>query len=246
MDHPFQRRADQALHASRLGSLDDATLYALRQGEIRLDVSAGTILPLPCDEPHVGIVVEGMFRVSVGGPDGRLLTLRYLRSAELIGVPSIIGEAATIADFRAVVDTSVVLFDVRVVRSLAERDPAVALALAAELASMVRIAVGELASTAFRSVRQRVARHLLDLAISNDRHGRSVARVSQQELAEAVGSVREVVSRTLGQMRAEGVVGTGSSGIVVLDPDRLCDVAIGEGDDDAVSALAPLGLAAGA
>jgi CRP-like cAMP-binding protein len=140
----------------------------------------------------------------------------------------------------------VIVFDVGVVRSLAERDPAVALALAAELAAMVRIAVGELAATAFGSVRQRVARHLLDLAASSDRDGRAVARVSQQELAEAVGSVREVVSRTLRQLRDEGVVDTGASWIAVLDPGRLCDVAIPSANDHRPLTVSRLGLAAGA
>ena len=45
--------------------------------------------------------------------------------------------------------------------------------------------------------------------------------VSQQELAEAVGTVREVVVRVLRDLRTAGVVRTERGLIVVLDPARL-------------------------
>ena len=54
----------------------------------------------------------------------------------------------------------------------------------------------ELADTAFASVQQRVARHLLEIAAAQQESGGPlVARVSQQELADLAGSVREVVAR---------------------------------------------------
>lgn len=48
-----------------------------------------------------------------------------------------------------------------------------------------------------------------------------VAPVSQRELAEAVGTVREVVVRILRELRTEGVVRTGRDEIVIVDPGRL-------------------------
>jgi hypothetical protein len=51
-----------------------------------------------------------------------------------------------------------------------------------------------------------VARHLLDLA--SERAPELVAPVNQQLLAEAVGTVREVTVRALGELRAAGVVRT--------------------------------------
>jgi len=47
--------------------------------------------------------------------------------------------------------------------------------------------------------------------------------VSQQELAEAVGSVREVVARVLRDLRGAGLVATGPDGVHVLDPAGLHD-----------------------
>jgi CRP/FNR family transcriptional regulator len=48
-----------------------------------------------------------------------------------------------------------------------------------------------------------------------------VARVSQQELADAVGSVREVVARVLRDFRVAGIVATSSDSVLILDASRL-------------------------
>lgn len=74
----------------------------------------------------------------------------------------------------------------------------------------------ELARNTFFPVRARIARHLLDLSASQQ-HGRDLqARVTQQELADAVGSVREVVIRALARLREEGVVRTGGTSCLSL------------------------------
>jgi CRP/FNR family transcriptional regulator len=71
-------------------------------------------------------------------------------------------------------------------------------------------------------VTQRVASHLLDLATMPQRpEAPLVSEVSQQELADAVGSVREVVARALRDLRAAGTVATSTDRIEILDPVRL-------------------------
>ncbi len=70
-------------------------------------------------------------------------------------------------------------------------------------------------------MRQRVARHLLDLASQHQQGPRLVAPINQQDLADAAGTVREMVVRVLRQLRAEGTVATERHGIIVLAPDRL-------------------------
>ena len=45
----------------------------------------------------------------------------------------------------------------------------------------------------------------------------------QQELADAVGSLREVVARTLRDLRSAGIVSTSTDEVVILDATRLFD-----------------------
>ena len=95
-------------------------------------------------------------------------------------------------------------------------------ALAEELNRRLYGTLEQIAVNAFGSVRQRVAVHLLDLA-SSQQHVRDclVARVTQQELADAVGSVREVVARVLRDFRQAGVVTTSADAVVIVDAARL-------------------------
>ena len=62
-------------------------------------------------------------------------------------------------------------------------------------------------------------RHLLDLA--SEGAPELVVSVSQQQLAEAVGTVREVIVRVLRELRTAGVVRTERNRIVIVDPARL-------------------------
>jgi CRP/FNR family transcriptional regulator, cyclic AMP receptor protein len=74
-------------------------------------------------------------------------------------------------------------------------------------------------------VRQRVARHLLDLA-AREEPGRSlVVSATQQGIAQAVGSVREVVARVLRELKAEQLIDSSRTGIHILDPAGLHEAA---------------------
>jgi len=48
---------------------------------------------------------------------------------------------------------------------------------------------------------------------------------TQHELANAVGSVREVVANVLQALKREGLVDIRRGGLVILEPDRLIDEA---------------------
>ena len=96
------------------------------------------------------------------------------------------------------------------------------MALLADLSERVQGFITEIPGTAFTTVRQRVARHLLDLASERmPERGELVVFVSQRDLAEAVGTVREVVVRVLRELRQEGVVRTERDRIVIVDPAQL-------------------------
>jgi CRP/FNR family transcriptional regulator len=112
--------------------------------------------------------------------------------------------------------THLAMLPVVALREEMQRSPIFACVVAEEIAGNLYEVLDEMALNTFGSVRQRVARHLLDLARGED-DGRLVARVTQTELASAAGSVREVVARTLGQLRRDGLVATSQGGITLID-----------------------------
>lgn len=125
------------------------------------------------------------------------------------------------ATTQAVVDADLLAIRPVVVRRMADHDVRMAKALLAELSERASAFVTEIRSSTFSNVRQRIARHLLDLATDRQRGADLVAPISQQDLADAVGTVREVVVRTLRELRHEGLLKTGRGGIAITSPERL-------------------------
>jgi CRP/FNR family transcriptional regulator len=56
------------------------------------------------------------------------------------------------------------------------------------------------------------------------------ARLTQQELAEMVGTTRETLAHTLGDFRRRGLIDTQRHHVVIRDAERLAGVA--DGDED--------------
>jgi CRP/FNR family transcriptional regulator, cyclic AMP receptor protein len=152
--------------------------------------------------------------------------VRYARPGALIGAVSLFARPFTMpAATQALVDAELLRLSPAVVRRAVARDTRVAQAFLSELSERVLSSIDEIPGNTFATVRQRVARHLLDLAAERG-PGREVGAeivvpVSQQELADAVGTVREVVVRVLRELRQDGVVRTERDHIVILDPARL-------------------------
>jgi CRP/FNR family transcriptional regulator len=166
-------------------------------------------------------MMRGLLRVYMHASDGRQVTVRYVRAGDLLGVPALIGGPAPVF-VQAVTPGAAFFIDVGSVKRAALLDASLAWALAEECVHRLYDVLEEVAGNAFASVRQRVARHLLDLATSRPEAPRTlVAMVNQQDLANSAGSVREVVARLLAEFRDEGLVRTSPGRVEILDPIRM-------------------------
>lgn len=215
-----------AIEASNLGALPQDVIAELTASARRLSIPArSTFRHEGEDAPHLDLVVSGLVRVQVSAADGRTMTVRYCRAGALLGAATLYAEVSRPFGIQALSDSELLSFHPATVRGWADRDPRVARALLTETSERVLSFVAEFSGHAFANVRQRIARHLLDLASDHQQPGELLAPISQQELAEAVGTVREVVVRILRELRAEGAVQTGRDGIMITDPDRLSRIA---------------------
>jgi CRP/FNR family transcriptional regulator, cyclic AMP receptor protein len=208
-----------------LGSLPEAAAEELMADALRIRVPAGGEIFQDDAEPRAIVVLDGLLRLYLGSYEGREVTIRYARSGDVLGLALVLGGPAPVT-IQALTEASVVALRMSVLRRMIERDPAVARACAAELARQLVSAFDEIAEQAFFTVRQRVARRLLDLAAHRP-DGTLVARITQQELADAVASTREVVARALRELRKAGLVGGRSRAIVLRDPLGLREEAAG-------------------
>jgi CRP/FNR family transcriptional regulator, cyclic AMP receptor protein len=211
----------EAMAGSFLGKLPSELVDELLAMGERADYPAGTTIYREGEAPRAVLVIEGLLRVYMTSAEGRQVTVRYARGADVLGIAVLVGGPVNVA-VQALSPSSLFRINARTLTQAAHQDARVAWAVAEELNRRLYDTLQQTAINAFGSVRQRVAAHLLDLA-SAQQHpdGRLVAQVSQQELADAVGSVREVVARVLREFRLVGLVATAPDSVVIFDAARL-------------------------
>jgi CRP/FNR family transcriptional regulator len=210
-----------ALSRSFLADLPPEVAGRLRAEGERAEYPAGTTVYRAGASPQAALVVRGLIRVYLASAEGRQVTIRYARPGDVLGIAVLVGGPASVS-VQAVEPSSLFRISSRTLTAAARRDPRVGWAIAQELNRRLYDTLEQTAVHVFGSVRQRAAAHLLDLASAQQQPaGRLVARVSQQELADAVGSVREVVARVLRDFRVAGIVATAADSVVILDASRL-------------------------
>lgn len=188
----------------------------------RFEVRAGAMVFRAADTAeHVALVLSGTVRSFMTGADGRQLTLRYARRGAIVGKYSnAIGAHAPLG-VQALTDCTILELDPDVFSSLLATDVGVANAIVMELAHRLEDVYATVGDSAFGSIRQRLIRHLLALTTNGDPDAGYIATITQQQLANAIGSSREVVARELSRMRDEQLVRTSGGAVELLNVDRL-------------------------
>jgi CRP/FNR family transcriptional regulator, cyclic AMP receptor protein len=211
-----------ASEASFLDGLDPEPRRRLQETAWSRAVRAGDPIFSPATAwTRVAIVRGGLARAYLTAVDGRQLTVRYVRPGDVIGsVFSLAGDRAPLA-ISAVTDCEILELDPDQLLAAVDSDPRTARVVVQLFSRRLEDLYATLAAMAFGSVRERLAGHLLELAQPDDASGRLAVGITQQQLADSVGTVREVVARVLRELRDEGLVATADGRIVILDADRL-------------------------
>ena len=168
------------------------------------------------DGIQAGIAMYGLQRVYLLAPDGRQLTIRYVRRGELLGALRIPSTHVTIAT-QAVEEAAVLHLVPAHLARVVNEHPQVALAIVDEYAERLGHGYRALLTRAFENVGVRVARDLvLRLEALGTGDATTPIKVTDQELADSVGSVREVVTRSVGNLCRRGVIERTRAGIRVV------------------------------
>ena len=173
----------------------------------------------------LGLVIHGLLRTLLRSPDGREVTLRYANRGRVIGLPSLLNGGGGI-EAEALVASRLLLLRADRFRDVMRQNASLAWEVAVYLAAVVAETHFILSAHLFLPVRCRVAGHLLDLAVSDG--DRLVVHASHQGLADAIGSVREVVTRSLNELQTEGYLARDGRRLVLLDAAALHRVSLGE------------------
>jgi CRP/FNR family transcriptional regulator len=161
---------EEALVRSFLGRLPPEVVAKLRSEGERADYPAGTTIYRAGADPRTMLVVRGLIRVYMTSPEGRQVTVRYARAADVLGIAVLVGGPANVSA-QALAESSLFRISSRTLTGAARGDARIAWAMAEELNRRLYATLQQTAVNAFGSVRQRVAVHLLDLASPPGRKG---------------------------------------------------------------------------
>ena len=199
--------------------LPEAVLDTLLTGAEPTSYGQGDVITRPFSPQRPSIVLTGCVRIYVEAWDGRQATIGYQGRGGSIGLPDLFARDIPVGA-QAVTELTLLQLDRGLLERLMASDQKVNRAVMTALASRVAAATRQLRHFAFGSARQRLAGQLLQLA-QLDSSGRRVVPLTQQELADTVGTVREHVSRLLREFRDEGLVATSRSWVKIVDEERL-------------------------
>jgi CRP/FNR family cyclic AMP-dependent transcriptional regulator len=216
----YRALVDAAVARSALARLPAPALRQLIERGIRLDAKARTTIYREGDAPMVVLVVHGTLRIYATAEDGREFTLFWAHPGDWLGHILVVG-GPTDVSAQAVSDAALHVVPAELLESLARTDTAVAWELLRATSFRVRQLVGSVRMLVFMDLRQRMSHQLVELAFRQPAGSALVAEVSQQDLADLVGSPRTSIARILAELREEGIVRTVPRGIQILRPERL-------------------------
>jgi CRP/FNR family cyclic AMP-dependent transcriptional regulator len=206
----------------------DAETLSLLAGRARLRrcLAGEEIVQKDVPADAVYVIVKGRASVSVAARDGRVLTLREIGEAEIIGEVSLLDGGLPSATVTAITSLELIAVDRQSFLNLVEERPKIAVALLPVLASRLRCLTAWTDDLAVLPLSARVAKCLLRLLAA---HGQGLGpsririgrRVSQEDLASMVGATRESINKHVGRLERDGILAKENGHLVVLDLPRL-------------------------
>jgi len=162
------------------------------------------------------VVLEGRLKVTAIGTEGRQTLLAFLGLGDFVGELSLLDDGPRSATVQAVEDTKTLLVTQDVFHRFVESFPETLLPMLRMMATRLRSLDETVCSLSTLDVYGRVARALLQQA--TEKEGvQVVPRMTHQEIAEMVGSSREMVSRIMKDLRKGGYIRIDSKRRILIE-----------------------------
>jgi CRP/FNR family transcriptional regulator, cyclic AMP receptor protein len=190
------------------------------RGSRRLHYPAGAAYHQDQAAPLALVVEGGLIRIYVSSEDGRQASVAYFHPGDAYAALEMIPTGP--ANLQALTESTVLMLDPDRLTRLVTQNYSVSEAairvLGRELAHLIRI----ISVRSLGSMTERLAFDLLERASEAQlREGELVCRVTHEQLANSIGSTREVVSRLVGDLRRRGLLVTSPRQVRVADVTQL-------------------------
>jgi CRP/FNR family transcriptional regulator len=205
--------------------LSEAEIQFLAERAVTRDYTTGDIV-FTEGEPCAGlfIVETGALRIFKSSPTGREQVLSVEGPGSSVAELPVFDGGNYPASTSAAKPTRVLFVSKQDFYSLCLVHPKVALKVLKVVGARLRRLVGIIEELSFTTVRSRLISFLVRIAKEGKKTDRGIeARLppSNQELASHIGTVRELVSRNLSRLQAEGLIAAEGKTVIILDLAKL-------------------------
>lgn len=156
---------------------------------------------------------------------GKIKTLTYLKEGDFFGEMAMLDEEIRSASAQVIEDSNVYILSGKKFKDIMLKNPKTALKITKTLSSRLRTADQQIHDLTFRDLPGRVATTLISLA---EKHGKKVpsglrinVKLTHQELADIVGTAREVVTSILSAFKKANCIEIDEHYIIIIDKDEL-------------------------
>jgi CRP-like cAMP-binding protein len=205
-----------------LSNLSREELQTLAARTVRKLFSAGELLfseGEPCSGLH--IIARGKVRIFKTSVNGREQVLAVNVPGESVAELPVFDGGPYPASAMAIEDAEIVFISRRDFHAYCVEHPEVPLKVLSVVGARLRRLVGIIEELSFTTIRQRLIAVLVKLAQTEgkqtDRGIEILLPATHQELANQLGTVRELISRNLMRLQAEGLLDVDARQIVVRD-----------------------------
>lgn len=189
---------------------------------VRKSFKAGELLFTEGEPCHgLQIIARGRVRIFKTSANGREQVLAVNQPGEPVAELPVFNGGVYPASGAAVEETQIAFIAQRDFQNFCLEHPAVALKVLSVVGARLRRLVGIIEELSFTTIRQRLVALLLKLA--REEGAQSAAGIefllpsTHQELANQLGTVRELISRNLQRLQAEGLLEVDGRRIVVKE-----------------------------
>jgi CRP/FNR family transcriptional regulator, cyclic AMP receptor protein len=238
MSVPQQRSLTEKLgllaEVALFAGLSETDIEAIGHATTMTRCVRGQRILSPDDPPdRIHIIKRGRVRVYRISPDGKQLTLDIHEKGTILGDMTMLGQGRIAEAYAEALDDGVICtITPDELRRLIERYPTIGVNIIRHLSRRLESAEREIEAMAYQRVDQRLARKLLELGqrfgLRTERGTLIQAQLTQQDLAEMVGTTRETLAHTLGDFRRRGLLDTTQHRVLIREAEELAEIAGGD------------------
>ena len=221
-----QRAASILKQTELFGGLGDDVLGLLAEHAVEKHLARGELLFLAGEKSSgLYVIAEGSLRAFRSGLDGREQVIHVERAVTTIAEVPVFDNGAYPSSVAAEEPTRLYFIRGEHIRSVCLTHPQLALAATRLLAARLRKCAALVESLSLQEVGQRVAKLLLDAASSKGKATPDGIAFDQtlthSQLAARIGTVREVVTRSLARLQDQGLVILDGKRVIIPDEASL-------------------------